>query len=249
MPLCVIYEITRVFLHVGVPLEDFNAPVSDALKDYDTLWSKLKVLPGIENSDLPERCGKDVWAAALNGFQRGPYAVVLGGTFHFNNEASQPLFRLHLEPMKLDLSYRLGRRFGNDRFFEICIPALTGKHLPKLLAELGDQGRQIVYDWLIDTPHTLLGRSWKPFSLKPKERRPRNAEVGNEVSGVDPAFRVYFFAVDGHGFVDDRELIQNPENGKNAKMTVAELLNRVRPTRKNLEQPYLKLFSRTTLGK
>ena len=41
LPLCVSYEITRVFLHAGVSLNDFEYPQTLSLNDYDSLWRFL----------------------------------------------------------------------------------------------------------------------------------------------------------------------------------------------------------------
>ncbi len=250
LPTYVIYEITRVFLHAQVSLSELKPPVSDSLEDYDTLWRFLKSLPALQNVEMPERCRREVWDMAMNKTPRSmdSAAVVLAGSLQFDSNVDRPFFRLRLDPLRLDKSHRLGRRFGNDRFMEICLPLLTGRQLPEILIKLGAKGQQIIYDWLVDSKHSLLDRQWMPFFTQPKERRPRKVEPGKDIENVEPAFRVYFFAVSGHGFVEDRRLIANPEAGTHTIMTIAQLLNRVRPTRKNVEGSYLKLFSRISLG-
>ncbi len=246
--LAVIYEITRVFLHAGVPLDEFDAPVTSALDDYDTLWSFLKSLPALKWRAFPERCGNEVWAAALNGFSRGSHAVVFAGSLHFNTSTGSSLLRLQLAPLKLDRSHRLGRRFGHDRFFEIITPELTGAHVPPSLATLKDRGSKLIYDWLVDTAHPLLGRSWQPFHSKPKDRDRRGRRQEASKAEKETSFRVYFFATSGYGFCRDREAIYDAQyKGDHPVIPISVLLNRIRPIRKNESQPALKLFARTDL--
>jgi hypothetical protein len=227
-----------VFLHADVPLNEFNAPVTSALEEYNTLWSFLKSLPALKGRSFPERCGSEVWAAALNGFRRGSHAVVFAGSLHLNSPSSSSLFRFRLSPLKLDRSHRLGRRFGHDRFFEIITPELTDIPAP--------HGSRSIYNWFVDTTHPLLGRFWQPFHSKPKDRKGRRQEASK--ADKENAFRVYFFAVDGLGFCDNKEAVYDAQySGSHPIMSVPLLLNRIRPIRKNNKKHALKLFARTDL--
>ncbi len=253
LPLCVVYEITRVFLHAEIPIKEFDARAlflePGPFTEYENLWKALKSLPCLKGMHMPERCRKEVWTAAIDLTRRSVYSIVFSGTLHFNADPEGPFFRLKLESMKLDKSHRLGRRFGHNRFLEICIPPLTGKQLPDSLIKLGDRGRDIIIDWLVDSKHNLLDRQWMPFFVKPKERRSsKKADLDKVSDMAEPIFRVFFFAIDGGGFVRDRKLIANPENGKDPVMTISDLLDRIRPTKLNVSGSYLKLFSRTSLG-
>jgi hypothetical protein len=158
-PLAVIYEITRVFLYAEVHLSELEDGLPHNLDNYEILWSFLKGLPALRGRPFPERCRSEVWAAALNGYRRGAHAVVFAGSLHFTDTS----LRLQLAPLKLDRSHRLGRRWGHDRFLEIIVPQLTGNHIPKSLASLQDRGQKVIYDWLVDSAHPLLGREWMPF--------------------------------------------------------------------------------------
>jgi hypothetical protein len=158
-PLAVTYEITRVFLHAEVPLSELEDGLPPNVDDYEILWRFLKGLPALRGRPLPERCRTEVWAAALNGYRRRAHAVVFAGSLQFTDTS----LRLQLAPLKLDRSHRLGRRWGHDRFLEITVPQLTGNHIPKSLANLQDRGQKVIYDWLVDSAHPLLGREWMPF--------------------------------------------------------------------------------------
>ncbi|KAL2074164.1 hypothetical protein VTL71DRAFT_7942 [Oculimacula yallundae] len=249
--LCVVYEITRVFLHADVPLSELDAPVTHGLEDYDVLWKFLRSLPCLQGRSLPERSSKEAWTCAMENYEKGFLAIVLGGSLTFRADEEDTFFRLKLEPLKLEFSHRLGRRFGHDRFFEILMPQLSGRHIPASLEALGPRGPPIIIKWLVETSHSLVGWIWKPFMVKDKEKRNRKQLViTKDVEAVDTSFRIFFFAVDGTRFVDKDRLITrpNPRLGR-PKMSIPVLLECVRPLNaKNEGQPYLKLFNRTTLA-
>lgn len=237
MSLNIVYEITRVFLHAEAPIMNVEFSSDDHLGDYDALWVFLKTHPMLKDKPFPERSSKEAWEAAKNDYKKGGLAVVLGGSLEFNESITGPLFRLRLKPLQLELSHRVGRRLGNDRFFEVDMPHLTGRELPKLLQDLGPQGQDAVLQWLVDTSHSLFGRSWKPFFCKPADRKSTKAQkTGKKIfkSDSELAHRVYFFAVSGKGLEEE--------------IPIRVLLNKIRLERKNKHQSFLKLFSRTSLG-
>ncbi|KAK0101304.1 hypothetical protein ONS95_006481 [Cadophora gregata] len=249
---CVIYEIMRVFLHVEVSLSEFNAPVTSSLEDYDTLWRFLRSLPCLRDCVFPERSSKEAWAACISGsYDKGYLAVVFGGSLKFRSDDDDTFFKFKLEPLKVDFSHRLGRRFGHDRFFEVLMPQLSGRHIPPSLEALGHRGPMIITNWLVDSTHPLIGWLWKPFMVKDKERRKKKQMiVMKDVEAVDSSFRIFFFAVDGPKFVKKDRLITNPDPKiGHPKMSIPVLLDCVRPINKENEtQPFLKIFNRTTLA-
>lgn len=244
----VIYEITRIFLHADVFMKDLKLPVSLIPDDYDALWEFLKDLPALKGRPFPERCSKQAWNAASGNFEAGFRAVVLAGSlkFTYNPNPEDSLFNFQLQPMKLDMSHRLGRRFGNDRFMEIDVPHFTGRQIPKILQGLGEQGLVTLLDWLIDGTHSMLGRTWKPFHLKserPKKKKKEESQIGDHHN------RVYFFAVTGEGFLIVANPLQDAQlSPPRYMMSVQAMLDLVRPTRKNKEQSFLKFFARTDLA-
>lgn len=249
------YEIVRVFLHAEVPLVDIEIPDPSPFSDYDLLWKALRGLPALKDKEFPERSERQAWLAAQENYIKGPHGVLLSGSLKFNSGSSptDPFFKLRLHPMKLDLSHRLGRRFGQDRFLELDIPHLAGRHVPRLLQELGDRGRDLVIEYLVDGVHLLCGRNWKPFHCKPKEKD-RKRDIlkdynDDDASAAATAYRLFFFAVDGNGFrIVKSPLQETSYAGNHFKLSISALLNLLRPTRKNTNESYLKLFSRTALA-
>ena len=242
------FEILRVFLQAGIPVAEINFPAPNVLDNYDQLWRFLQGLPVLQGKPLAEQSAKEAWDAACDDFSKGGLAVVLSGSLRFNEstDPTDPLFRFRLKPMKLDRSHRLGRRLGNDRFLEIEMPNLDGNHIPSAIEKLGDKGRQILFKWLVDGPHRVLGRSWQPFYSKKKESNAKSGKREKKKDLSETAHCVYFFAVSGSGLRDSREYPDEPFRRRT--MSVKSLLDTVRPTRKNMHQSDLKLFARTALG-
>jgi len=239
----VIYEITRVCLHTSVSFADINFPEPAVLDDYNILWKFLREVPALKGKTFPERCPEKLWDLATGNFSDGFRGVVFSGSLRFNSDhqSDKLLFQFRLQPMKSDLSHRLGRRFGHDRFFEIDIPELTHYNIPKSLKRMGERGFDIICNWLVCSKHPLLGRHWQPFSVKPissTKRKPMSDSM--EADEVVFPNRLYFFALDGVG-------IGLATIGSPPIMTMEELLNSIRPVELNDAQPFLKLFARNSL--
>jgi hypothetical protein len=218
-------------------MKGIEFPPNINLDDYSKLWEFLEQLPVLEDK-LPEKCAPDIWNSATDNFIKGFHGIYFSGSLHFDENS---MFSLKLDPMRWDRTHRLGRRFGMDRFLELDIPHLTGSYVPKS-NQLRDVDREIIENWLIDPKtraaagHSLLGRLWKPFFQKPKERKEKkqgSTKLYNDEP--DAANRLYFFAID--------EFKTQPPIG------IQKLLDSFRPTGLNGHQSFLKLFARTALGK
>lgn len=233
----------------GISFEGFDSPSPELWDNYDGLWQFLRTHQVLKGKPFPEKSERAAWDAAQNSFRTSERAVVLSGSLKFDSSSpTGPLYRFRLKPMKIDLSYRLGRQLGSHRFLEIDMPHITDpgkmmKEYPKLLKDLGDRGLQILLDWFVDGTHSILNRSWKPFFCKPKDRRGKKEEESTE---SETSHCVYFFAVDGSDF----DLVNAiPGNAPKArKVDITTLLDMIRLTRKNKHQPIFKLFSRTSLA-
>ena len=219
--------------------------------DYETLWRFLRNHPLLAGKQFPEKCGQDVWSAAAKDFSSGFRGVKFSAKLVYSPTNTGPLFVFKLQPMVLEYSHRLGRKLGNDRFFEIEVPNIEGYKVPKFLKRLDGGGRTTIINWLVDVSHKMLGRIWESFFVKDSETKKVKIKKQNKKKSpadeVDssPTFRVYFFAVDGYGF---RMRGSRATENLHVKITRAELLNTIRPTRKNGYQTFLKLFARTALG-
>jgi hypothetical protein len=179
----------------------------------------------------------------------GSRGVVLAGSLRRStDDSSQIQFRL--APMQLDRQHRLGRRLGNDRFLEIDMYQFqfTGRHIPTVI---GEERRASVVEWLFNRNHFLFGRTWKPFFIK--QLRLKKQKTNRKLIGGDPDdgekyyYRVYFFAVDGPGFIHCADRIPSLET-RNFKFDIPRLLELIRPAQENEKESFLKFFARISLG-
>jgi hypothetical protein len=163
----VMYEITRVFLHTEVEMEDKMFPNQILyLNDYDALWNFLRTISQLKDKEFPVRCRRQAWKAAKRAsFQDGAVGVVLSGTLEFDTSSTGPPLRLRLKSMKLDRTHCIGRRLGNSRFLEIDMPGLllsdSPKELPQQLRELT---QKTIWKWFgasldIDFSNTIGSHS------------------------------------------------------------------------------------------
>jgi hypothetical protein len=256
-PLAIRYEIMRVCSYAKVSMDDLYFPVADftILRDYDSLWNLLKSQPALKGKDFPGKSDRDAWTSSLDKFHRGFHGVIFSGNLTFNNLQGGPFFTFQLQPLKTDLSHRLSRRFGNDRFLEMSIPSFSGNKLPKLLKDAeqsghGDACRKVISEWIVHEQHNFLGITWGSFYVKDgtKKRSKLKLTVDEEVDN-HPTYTLYLFATDGIGFKASTFIPRREEPPhKHTKMSVAAMVKWLIPLEQNKEQKLLKLFSRIALG-
>ncbi len=257
-PLAIRYEIMRVCTHAKVPMTDLYFPISDFsnLRDYDSFWSILRAQPALKGKDFPEKSDPDAWTSSLDKFHKGFHGVILSAKLKFSNSQEGPFFTFQLQPLKTEVSHRLSRRFGNDRFLEMSIPSFSGNKLPKLLKDAkqsgrGDACRKVIVEWMTLEEHKFLGVTWGSFYLKDgtKKRRKLKLSVDEEVDN-HPTYTNYLFATDGVGFQASKTLPPKGESpNRHTKMTVAAMVNWLIPLEENKQEKALKLFARIALGK
>jgi hypothetical protein len=256
MPLRHRYEITRVCLHTGVDVDDLLVLPTDVaciqnIQNYYALWKYLKDRPALKRKEFPMRTPEDVWAASKGTFHSGFNGVVLSAKLHFRESDEGPLFNVKLQPLKMETSHRLGRRFGNDRFIEISLPGLSGEKLPKSLRQVGAASRKIIIEWLVHGLHEFLGITWKPFYVKDVDKKKTKIDLfaTNELDNTTK-FSTFAFATDGIDFQASNTIPERGEDSTNhTKMTVDEMINWLIPLERNKKQSFLKLFQRIPLGK
>jgi hypothetical protein len=226
--------------------------------NYDNLWTYLRNNHALRGRDFPEKSDGKAWNASFGTFQDGFQGVVLSAKLKFNNIPDGPFFRLQLQPLKVERSHRLGRRFGPDRFLELSLPSLTGRKLPKLFKDAeqagrGDSCRKVVAEWLSRRQHVFLGITWGAFCVKDSisKKKKTKFEIA-VVEDIDNStkFCAYLFATDGLGFQTSKAIPQKGEPvHRHTKMSVPAMLNWLIPFDQNKQQKSLKLFSRIALGK
>lgn len=150
--------------------------------------------------------------------------------------------------MKMEMSCRLFRRFGNDRFLVIGVPALDEKNIPKHLHKDWEAVREKVIAWLAHEEHLYFGRIWKAFYMKAKPDRKRKAVESSQYGEI--RHLIYFFATDGCDFQSPGQKPPRKGEAVNAHtpMEISELWEWFCPREQNKEQTYCKMFSRMALG-
>ncbi|GAP89725.2 putative RNA-dependent RNA polymerase [Rosellinia necatrix] len=256
-PLAVRWEIMRVALYCGVPMDELHFHYHPSWNDRDNLWNAFRGLDVFKDKSLPERSRVEAWNAAMSDhFSSIDQVVVLTASLTPNPSKHGLLFKLSLQPLKLDLPHRLDRRFGSDRFVEIVIPSLYTKEVKAL--SKGNESAVIdtVHNWLVEGSHFFLDRAWTSFYTKqatPKKiykddtLKPETVTIMQE--------RVYMFAEDGNDFLrteSTRAISPRSEpNHAHTKMEREHLLEwllQIRKNPKNQGQSLYKLFSRIALG-
>ncbi|KAI0180103.1 RNA dependent RNA polymerase-domain-containing protein [Hypoxylon sp. FL1284] len=249
-PFVVRWEILRVALHCGIEMDELQLDYDPSLTDQKTLWARLQALPVFRGKSFPERSRSDAWTAALNDkFSTVDWVVVLNATLASNTSKTGPVFHLKLSPLKLELSHRLGRRFGSDRFLELVVPSLGSLDVKSL----GETAVENIQRWLVDGPHILLGRIWASFYVKPA--LPKKATNDNAMGPQSKTVyqeRIYLFAEDGNEFhrleAGSHWSSKGEPVDRHTKMGRGGLIDWLLQVPNNQKQPILKLFSRIALG-
>lgn len=253
VPLHVRYEILRVFLYTGIPLSNLKLPLrTQDWTDYNTLWNILRKHEGMADKTFPVKVGKEAWAAANDEFRQGHRGITMTGSLQYTSSSSGPLFKFQLEPLKLELTHRLSRRFGCDRFMEIDIPCMTGQRIPEVMKCLGPRAKTIVIEWLANLP-PFMSRYWVRFCTKPKDRKQKYSKQQFQQNVPSESMdRVFYFAIDGMEFQGNKGNKTTPKETETVNFrsawSVDGLLNWIRPTWENKDQPTHKLYARTALA-
>ncbi|OTA93057.1 hypothetical protein M434DRAFT_395932 [Hypoxylon sp. CO27-5] len=249
-PFAVRWEILRIALHCGIHIDELRLEYDPSWADQNIMWKRLQEQPILRGKNFPEKSRPDAWTAALNDkFSTTDRVVVLTASLTVNTSKTGPLFILKLNPLKLDLSYRLSRRFGSDRFLELVIPSMGSQDIKNL----GASTIESIQRWLVNDCHVLLGRLWTAFFLKPSLPKKITTEntLGPQTKTIYQE-RVYLFAEDGNDFNrltnEDHWSPKGEPVGMHTKMGRESLIDWLLQVPKNQEQPLLKLFSRIAIG-
>ncbi|KAF3016464.1 hypothetical protein E8E14_008482 [Neopestalotiopsis sp. 37M] len=255
-PFVVIWEVLRALLHCNIDtslLDDleFNDSWDDPIK----LWHALQSHRAFSGKTLPEKSSKAAWDAAQTNFRVRKKAVILVISLTPSTVATGPFFKVQLQPLKIDLTHRLARRFGPDRFIEMIVPSIDPQNVP-VLKNMPDEAITYTRRWLSTNPHPLAGRFWKPFFVR--SFRDEHAKKSRKNDWFEPEpkqvmkDRFNLFAQDGNDFLPPESESQYPKKNEpsdsHAKMSVTGLIQWLLEPPSSAKQPVLKLFSRIALG-
>ncbi|KAL9037231.1 MAG: hypothetical protein Q9180_003838 [Flavoplaca navasiana] len=237
-----LYELCRVSIQTEIPLEAFDDAHAQGLDDYETLWSKIATTAKQHGSPLPERSSVVAWKQCEQGFKE----VALSGFLKISEQPGGGIFEFKLNPLKVERTYRLARKFGHDRFFVLSVPSIEPQHLPPYLRS-DPNAQQSIVDWLVCSEHLFLGRKWRAFYVKPEGNR--KAGPYSSVTLNDGKFRVYLFAENGCDFTPNaKNGERDPRTFNHSPMDRKELIEWLISLKINQKEPALKLFNRIGLG-
>ena len=241
MPFRQLYEIVRVACACKLDIGQFFDCYQTTFPSYDSLWSSLSSITRAHGAQIPERSSLVAWDRASSNFE----GVALTGKLSLLDQPRGQVFQVQLHPLKLERSYRLSRQFGSDRFCVLGLPGLGPEDLPSHLKKHHTAAREMISNWLVDTEHKFLGRTWRAFYTKAEGSKRKGTRNDTNIS----RYRIYLFAEDGIGFRDgnnhgesDPRLLDRP------RMTVREMMEWFLPFQNNLGQGLLKFFARLALG-
>ncbi|KAH7162123.1 RNA dependent RNA polymerase-domain-containing protein [Dactylonectria estremocensis] len=254
-PFIILWELTRAAIHCSVDLTEWNLEYKpgDDWHDQAKFRGKLALHRLFVGKGLPPPCDANSWTAGLATFSSADKIVTLSVELMCNTDASLPLFQLKLQPPRLELGHRLGRRFGGDRFLEVTLPSPNGKDVPSFVKQSADGPEQII-KWLTDKPHYFVGRSWAPFYTVDVKKKIKDTQDPQDAKKTRNIFqqRVHFFAVDGISFQLPRSQFPPLHEASNlstrTKMRRYDLLSWALNIKNNADQPVTKLFSRLALS-
>lgn len=239
-------------MHTGVDVPyNLELPSTPQLRDYNVLWERLKELPCLLGMRFPERASDEAWAVASNDVQNRTQSVCMTASMSLQHQKGEPSFQLALQPLKIEQSSRLKRRFGSDRFLKIAIPSLAHIKLPEVPTSSASRWRRMINGWISSAPYSFLGRTWQRFFVTdiPTQKTASKPSRGEKVSHLVLHYH-HFFATTSLDFQELLILpIGNGLTGNRANLDLSIMIRWLIPLEMNEDEPYLKLFNRISFGK
>ncbi|KAI4170010.1 MAG: hypothetical protein LQ343_005259 [Gyalolechia ehrenbergii] len=239
-----LYEVCRVSTQTQIPLHEFAHCLDQRIDDFEGLWSGLTSTAKRHAVSMPEKCSLAAWSQSQQDFK----GVALTGTLKFVDQPGDHIFEFKINPLKIEPTYRLARKFGHDRFFLLNIPSIHPSDLPHHL-RWDSNAREAILAWLVHSEHTFLGRKWRAFYVRNESRKKPGPGSALRNITTKPCFRVYLFAESGS------DLQLNGESGDkdpglldHSPMTRKDLIEWFMPAKENQKQRALKFFARLALG-
>ncbi|KAK2608642.1 hypothetical protein QQS21_002871 [Conoideocrella luteorostrata] len=196
VPLAVIWEANRYASHCSVDIGDIDIHYCN-YTSYREFLSSMMTHDTFSGKQPPPPTSEAVWEAALKTFQSGTDGVVMSGTLVPVKRRDGPLFHLKLNPLRLDKSNRIFRRFGSDRFLVLKIPSTSDL---QRITKCGERlKKEYIGTWLTRRGHYFLGRQWSAFFYKAEKEKSKKHRVNKDEKRI-MWYKVFFFACSGDMF-------------------------------------------------
>lgn len=225
IPLRYVYEALRVASSWNKSLDDLGSINTEG---YSSFWEWARGRGNLEQKPLPLRSSQKAWEAAVDSFNGGDptCSIQLTGALDWVDSKNPGIFNLHLNPLRIETSCRLHRRFGSDRFLSVSLPALEENSFPKHIRKNPRIERKEISNWLSQSEHHILGRVWRAFFVE-QEKKPKT------IGTTTFKHKVYFFAIKGEGI---------------SEIPLAEMIEWHIPLEPNAQFTECKIFQRFSLG-
>ncbi|KAL9618121.1 MAG: hypothetical protein Q9160_007128 [Pyrenula sp. 1 TL-2023] len=235
------YELQRIANVFGISVKELVLQVNGEEPNLQSLWQDARKFTP-KHQMMPEKSSMDAWNSAQNTFfHESGSSVTLWGSLEWAHPPNKGMFRVQLQPLKLERSCRFHRKFGADRFFTLRVPSLEASAAHSTFGSV-DQVHGAIATWLARSTHCFLGREWRAFYVEKEKRRSKESK---EKEG----FKVYFFAVDGFDFASTNSFSPLNERTKSrTKLELEKFLNWHLHLSENLGSTDCKLFQRIRLG-
>jgi hypothetical protein len=148
-------------------------PEAALVNDYDAFWSHITSLPELQGRPSPMKGPKNVWDVAMNSKsfwmddKTGFEGILMSMELKWDqSQDGGAFFTVRLKPLQLQLTHRLSRRFGCDRFLEADIADVDHFRLKGEGSDATETKRQGIMNWLVHGEHGFLGLKWGVSSTK-----------------------------------------------------------------------------------
>ncbi|KIW91622.1 uncharacterized protein Z519_07590 [Cladophialophora bantiana CBS 173.52] len=218
----------------------------------EEVWGTIKELCRAKGlRTLPEKSGLPDWMVRQGIYMDDKTNKVAHFTaaLDWNDDPSQGLLQLQLNPIQLEQSCRFERKFGADRFLTLSGPSFTP---PKL----SDKSRQHknkdppsydeVVEFLATNSHFIAGRRWRICFVEKENAKGRANKARSQRS------RIILFAESGFDIIPRPFLKLNipilKGQGQHRNIMRQDLMQWHMPLDANTNSTDLRLFSRWSLG-
>lgn len=223
-PMIVQWELHRVALYCLIDTTGLSLPYQASWKDQDTFWEELQQHDSFRGKSFPQRCSAQAWLESLSQESWPRLSVIWKAKLYLGTQKKE--HKIELEPPVLEISSRLQRKFGFERFIEL---QLLSSSLSKSFRD-GDLKKSLAR-WLVHTRQPFLHREWAAFFLQD--------------CNISPTYpkRVFMFAERGHGLIPSMKG-KYAVNGTVASAMRSEcsrfdMLNWLLQFDQNVDKPYM----------
>ncbi|ETI24302.1 hypothetical protein G647_03671 [Cladophialophora carrionii CBS 160.54] len=251
LPFWYSWELHRLAPSAGLKPVELDQMVRQERGKDDPLGANLydtvkKMHQRKDQRSLPARSELPTWMTSQNRYwdEQTNKVGYFTAALEWSDDPSQGLFQLRLNPVQLEQSCRLHRKFGADRFIVLSTPVFSR---PPENVRLLDKGNGALHEkiisFLTSNQHFVAGRYWRTcFVLdetqETKLKKSSNrivlfAETGYDMHQRAPAHLGAFALKDG---------MPHPQ------IMLEDLMQWHMPIEANHKSPELKLFSRWALG-